>query len=172
MTNKHFSIDYCTLILHEGDERGLKIDETGFYCTEILSRTYTINEIEIYDPATDYETMQFETVQFDLEEGDSINVNFRRVLASIKSIHQDSVIVYTYPNPATDIIYFITSNVNTSNSPIYVTVYNSIGQIMDSFALHSDIHQWNCSNLPHGTYIYSLNSGKNTIKTNKFQIIK
>ncbi|HPL05823.1 MAG TPA: T9SS type A sorting domain-containing protein [Bacteroidales bacterium] len=173
MTNKFFSIDYCSEILREQEqEEGvIRIDETGFYCAEITSRTYTINEIVIAS-ATDYETMQFETVQFDLEEGDSININFRRVLASTKSIHQDSVVVRTYPNPATDIIYFVTSNVNPLNSPLYITVYSSTGQIMGSFALRSDIHQWNCNYLPYGTYIFTLNSGKNTIKTDKFQIIK
>ncbi len=64
--------------------------------------------------------MQFETVQFDLEEGDSININFRRVLASTK-VNSSGFCrgTCTYPNPATDIIYFVTSNVTVKFTLIH-----------------------------------------------------
>ncbi|MCF8359057.1 MAG: T9SS type A sorting domain-containing protein [Prolixibacteraceae bacterium] len=77
--NKYFFINegYCTPILQEQGYAGnIKINETGFYCAEITSRSYSISEREIYESSTNYELMQFQPVNFELNENDSIPVNF------------------------------------------------------------------------------------------------
>ncbi|MBN1925042.1 MAG: T9SS type A sorting domain-containing protein [Prolixibacteraceae bacterium] len=77
--NKYFFINEgnCTPILQEQGYAGnIVIDETGFYCAEITSRNYTISEREIYESSTNYELMQFQIIKFELNENDSININF------------------------------------------------------------------------------------------------
>ena len=77
--NKYFFINegYCTSILQEQGYAGnITIDETGFYCAEITSRSYSISERDIYESSSEYELMQFQPVKFELNENDSIQINF------------------------------------------------------------------------------------------------
>lgn len=173
--NKYFYIDegYCTPILQEQGYAGnLKIDENGFYCAEITSRSYSISEREIYESSTNHESLQFQTVTFDLNENDSLNINFTQILTSIESLNQNDFLLSSYPNPATDYIYFITSNTNKLDRSLKITVYNSVGKLIDSFNIASEQYQWNCNNLKQGTYIYTLSSENKIVGANKFQIVK
>ena len=173
--NKYFFINEgnCTPILQEQGYAGdIKIDETGFYCAEITSRSYSFNEREIYESSTKHESLKFQNISFELNEGDSININFTQVLTTINSLNQDKIILSSYPNPATEFIYFITSVKNKSNTPLKIKIYNSVGKRIDSFNLSSEQHRWNCNNLPQGTYIYTLYSKNKIIGSNKFQIVK
>ena len=175
ITDKYFFINEgnCTPILQEQGYAGnIEIDENGFYCAEITSRSYSISEIKIYESSTNYESLQFQTVTFDLNENDSTNINFTQILTSINSSSQDNILLSSYPNPATDYIYFITSTKNKSNTPLEISVYNSAGKKLDSFNLTSELYQWNCNNLTQGTYIYTLSSENKIIGANKFQIVK
>ncbi len=175
ITNKYFFINEgnCTPILQEQGFAGdIEIDETGFYCAEITSRSYSISKREIYESSTNHELMQFQTVNFELNEDDSTNINFTQILTSINSVNQVNILLSSYPNPATNFIYFITSTKNKLNTPLKISVYNSVGKIIDTFNLTSEPYQWNCNNLPQGTYIYTLSSENKIIGTNKFQIIK
>ena len=175
ITNKYFFIDEgnCTPILQEQGYAGnIEIDGAGFYCAEITSRSYSISEREIYESATNHELMHFQTVSFEVNENDSININFTQILTSVNSVNQDNILLSSYPNPATDCIYFITSTANKSNTPLKITVYNSVGKTIDAFLMTSEQYQWNCSRLSRGTYIYTLSSENKIIGTNKFQIFK
>jgi hypothetical protein len=93
-------------------------------------------------------------------------------LTSINAIRQNNIILSSYPNPAKETIYFITSTENEFDTPLTITIYNSVGKKFNSFILTSGQHQWGCGNLSQGTYIYTLSSGNKVIGTNKFQIIK
>lgn len=175
ITDKYFFINEgnCTPILQEQGYAGnIQIDGTGFYCAEITSRSYSISERLIYESSTNHELLQFQTVNFDLNENDSTNINFTQILTSINSNIQDNVLLSSYPNPATDYIYFITSSIGKSNAVWKITVYNSVGRKIDSFNLTSEKYQWNCNNLPQGTYIYTLSSENKIVGANKFQIVK
>lgn len=175
IANKYFFINEgnCTPILQEqGFAGNIKIDENGFYCAEITSRSYSISKRVIYEASTNYKSMEFQSVNFELNENDSTNVNFIQILTSIHSNRQDNVLLSSYPNPATDFIYFITSITNKLNTPLKITVYNTVGKIIDSFILQSQQYQWKCNSLPQGTYIYTLSSENRIISANKFQIVK
>lgn len=163
--NKYFFIN-------EGYSGNIEIDENGFYCAEITSRSYLINQRKIYESSTNHVMMDFENVSFELNEHDSININFKRTLTSTNTLNKDDILLSSYPNPATNSLYFITSIENQSNSPLTISVYSIDGQLIDSFMLTSEQHRWNCSNLSRGTYIYTLSQANKILGTNKFQVIK
>ena len=167
ITNKYFYID-------EGNCDGsIDIDEQGSYRAKITSRIYSISELYICTntPKYDWELIQFKPVHFDLEENDSIRVDFVQTIASVEKTKQESVLLSNYPNPAKDFTYFI-FDTDKDLSSLLITVYDLEGRKVDSFVLGSTKHVWDCSKLAQGTYVYALSSGNQIVGTNKFQVVK
>lgn len=167
MTNKYFYID-------EGNcEGSIDIDEKGSYSAKITSRVYSISELYICTNTPKYhsELVQFKPVHFDLEENDSIRVDFVQTIASVEKTNQESVLLSNYPNPAKDFTYFI-FDTDKDLSSLLITVYDLEGRKVDSFIPGSTKQVWNCSKLAQGTYVYALSCGNQLLGTNKFQVIK
>ena len=167
ITNKYFYID-------EGNcEGSIDIDEKGSYSAKITSRIYSISQLYIYTrlPKTHWELVQFKPVHFDVEENDSIRVDFVQTIASVEKTKQESVLLSNYPNPAKDFTYFI-FDTDKDLSSLLITVYDLEGRKVDSFVPGSTKHVWNCSKLAQDTYVYALSSGNQILGTNKFQVVK
>jgi len=173
--NKYFFINegYCTPILQEQGYAGsIEINSEGFYCAEITSRNYSISEREIYESSSNYEIMQFEQVNFELNENDSINIDFHRILTSIEEVDRYKVFLSNYPNPAKDYTYFIFDSNGNTTASFLITVYSIDGKIMDSFVPSSFEYKWNCSELVQGTYLFTLSIDDQIVGANKMQIMK
>jgi hypothetical protein len=173
--NKYFFINegYCTPILQEQGHAGnIEINSEGFYCAEITSRSYSISEREIYESSTNHELMQFQPVNFELNENDSINIDFHRILTSIEEVNRDKVLLSNYPNPAKDYTYFIFDLNGIKAVSLLITVYSIDGQIIDSFVPNSSEFKWNCSELVQGTYIYTLSIDDQILAAKRLQIVK
>lgn len=167
ITNKYFWID-------EGNYDGVvQINEQGQYSVKITSRSYSISELYICTNTPKYhsELIQFKPVHFDLEENDSIRVDFVQTIASVEKTKQESVLLSNYPNPAKDFTYFI-FDTDKDLSSLLITVYDLEGSKIDSFIPGSTKQLWDCSKLAQGTYVYALSSGNQLLGTNKFQVIK
>ncbi len=167
ITNKYFWID-------DGHWGGyIDIDEQGSYNAKITSRSYSINELYICTNTPKYhsELVQFKPVHFDLEENDSIRVDFVQTIASVEKTKQENVLLSNYPNPAKDFTYFI-FDTDKDLSSLLITVYDLEGRKVDSFVPGSTKQVWNCSKLAQGTYVYALSSGNQLLGTNKFQVVK
>ena len=174
--NKYFFINegYCTeILLGQGDSGGaIRINEDGFYCAEITSRGYSINETSIYSKSTSNELMKFKPIEFDLNVGDSLNIDFKSILTSTKTIKQSNILLSNYPNPAKDYTYFLFSSSETNLSSYKIEVYSLNGELIGSFTPNATEYLWDCSNLPQGTYIYILSQANKLLGRNKFQIVK
>jgi len=167
MTNKYFFIDEgnCT--------ESITIDEKGSYRAKITSRSYSISELYICINTPKYksELLQFKPVHFELEENDSIRVDFVQTIASVEKTKQESILLSNYPNPAKDYTYFL-FDTDKPLSSLLITVYDLEGRKVDSFIPGSTKQVWNCSQLAQGTYVYTLSCGNQLLGTNKFQVIK
>ena len=167
ITNKYFYID-------DGNcEGSVDIDVEGNFNAKITSRSYSISELYICTNTPKYhsELVQFKPVHFDVEENDSIRVDFVQTVASVEKTKQESVLLSNYPNPAKDFTYFI-FDTDKDLSSLLITVYDLEGRKVDSFVPGSTKHLWDCSKLAQGTYVYALSSGNQIVGTNKFQVIK
>lgn len=167
ITNKYFYID-------EGNcEGSIDIDEQGSYNAKITSRSYSISQLYICTSTPKYqsELLHFKPVHFELEENDSIRVDFVQTIASVEKTEQESVLLSNYPNPAKDFTYFI-FDTDKDPSSLLITVYDLEGRKVDSFVPGSTKQVWNCSKLAQGTYVYTLSCGNQLLGTNKFQVIK
>jgi hypothetical protein len=173
--DKYFFINegYCTPILQEQGYAGnIEINSEGLYCAEITSRSYSISEREIYESSTNYEVMQFQPVNFELNENDSINIDFHRILTSIKEVNKGKILLSNYPNPAKDYTYFIFDLNEMKATSLLITVYNIDGQKIDSFIPNSSEYKWSCSELVSGTYIYNLSINDKVIDAKRLQIVR
>lgn len=167
MTNKYFFIDEgnCT--------ESITIDEKGSYRAKITSRSYSISEMYIFTNTPKYksELLQFKPVRFDIDENDSIRVDFVQTIASVEKTKQESILLSNYPNPAKEFTYFL-FDTDKPLSSLLITVYDLEGRKVDSFIPGSTKQVWNCSQLAQGTYVYALSCGNQLLGTNKFQVIK
>lgn len=175
ISNKYFFINegYCSPIMQEQGESGfIAIDENGFYCAEITSRSYFLNQIRIYESSTNSEILPFQDISFSLNENDSINIDFSQLISAVKTLEQEKIIMTTYPNPARDIIYFVNSESQNKQETFQINIYDQSGKQIEAFKLESELFSWNCSHLEQGTYIYTLSTGHNVVASNKFQVVK
>jgi hypothetical protein len=173
--NRYFFIDegYCTPILQEQGHAGnIEIDDGGFYCAGITSRGYSISERVIYESATNHELMYFQPVSFDLNEYDSINIDFIRILSPVNQVSRKQVLLSNYPNPAKDRTYFIFDLEGIKPASVSVTVYDIEGKQVAFLDHISPGFLWDCSHLGQGMYIYALSIGNNFIASNKLHIVK
>lgn len=172
MPNKSFSIDegYSGNILNQmGMPTRISIDDEGLYCAEITSRSYHITSLPIKTEGEDEEIMLFEPVSFNINEGDSININFNRMFPlSVPGQQEPDELFTAYPVPAKGYTNFVVD----FREGMRVTVYNIRGQKVDHFALISGNSRYDCGHLPGGTYICTLSLGNNILSSKKIHVVK
>ncbi len=177
LTNKYFFINegYCTAVLQkQGIMEGcIEINDTGFYCAEITARSYKFTERDIYTSPSDNEKMYFDNVEFDLHEGDSININFIGRTTSKVPVAKDHVKLYNYPNPADDHTFFIFDLPESySLESVSIRIYDLTGRKVEIINPVSTEHKWDCSKLKPGNYIYTLSYNNQPLNSNELVILR
>ncbi|MEA3391353.1 MAG: T9SS type A sorting domain-containing protein [Candidatus Marinimicrobia bacterium] len=165
IANKYFFID-------EGESGQILLDENGYYETELLSRSYSIITKKIYITSSNNEILTFNPVSYDLETGDSIEVDMTQLQTSITPVIQNTIKFNNYPHPASNYTWFVIDNIEIEASAMRVNVYALNGRKVDSFKPRSYQYRYDCSHLPQGSYIMSLQHGREVLATKKLQIMK
>jgi len=150
----------------------IRINEDGYYCVEILCRTYDFDRFGLWDDAGNIKTMSFIPQSIDLEPHDSIEINFTSLLTSITPVIQNTIMFNNYPHPASNYTWFVIDNTEIEASAMRVIVYALNGRKVDSFKPGAYQYRYDCSHLPQGSYIMSLQHGKDVLATKKLQIMK
>ncbi len=152
----------------------LYTDSTGFYTATRDARYYYYDALRYNSTSPDAEVWEFYPIEFYLEPGDSIEVNFisKKVLTSIKPVIQSPIMLNNYPQPATDYSWFVIGNTDIEASALRMNVYDLTGRRVDSFIPSSHQVRYDCSHLAQGTYIMSLQKGNKQLASKKLQIMK
>ncbi|MCK5789150.1 MAG: hypothetical protein KAH32_09130, partial [Chlamydiia bacterium] len=145
------------LWIHQGYSKEINVDNNGFYLTRLLSRNYQIDTLWVSDPeASSGENICFNRIEFDLEPDDSLEVNFTSVQSSITPVIQNTIKFNNYPHPASNYTWFFIDNIDIEASAMRVNVYALNGRKVDSFKPRAYQYRYDCSHLPQGSYIMSL----------------
>jgi len=149
-------------------------DSTGFYTATRDARYYYYDALRYNSSRPDAEVWEFYPIEFYLEPGDSIEVNFisKKVLSSIKPVIQSPIMLNNYPQPATDYSWFVIGNTDISASAMRMNIYDLNGRKVDSFIPSSHQIRYDCSHLAQGTYIMSLQQNRTVLATKKLHIMK
>ena len=86
-----------------------------------------------------------------------VAINFNKILTSTSSDKLNNLEVVTYPNPATDYLYW--NNINGDNLNSEISVYNQVGQRVKYF--NSKQSSMNVSELNSGIYLLEVICNKN-----------
>jgi len=149
------------------------IDSTGFYTTLLPARYHFYNYLIIWRPYIDSDGWNFNNVMFDLEPGDSLEVDFYASQTSVRPVIKNDIIKFNnYPHPASSYTWFVIDNTEIEASAMRVNVYALNGRKVDSFKPRAYQYRYDCSHLPQGSYIMSLQHGSEVLATKKLQILK
>ena len=163
--------------IHNGSPFRIKIDENGFYSTEILAKEYLLTNLSLsherYINASEWDKYySIEQTNINMQEDDSINIDFRltQELSSLKNVdEQTAVLLSNYPNPAKDYTYFIFDE-RLLNKGCSINIHDINGKLVFSFKPNSSTHYFDCSTLHKGMYIYTLSIDNEIIAKNKLII--
>ena len=150
----------------------LQTDFTGYYTANRAARYYYYDALRYNGCGPDAEVWGFQPVEFDIEPGDSIEVNFISTQTSIIPVIQNTIKFNNYPHPASTYTWFVIDNTDVEASAMRVNVYALNGRKVDSFKPRAYQYRYDCSHLPQGSYIMSLQHGNEVLATKKLQILK
>ena len=160
--------------IEEGYPESIETDENGYFCSRLLSRTYDIDSLWVQNlEGRGGEGVNFNPFIFDLEVGDSLRIDFHQIETSIRRIIKNNTILFNnYPHPASSYTWFFIDNIDIEASAMRVNVYALNGRKVDSFKPRAYQYRYDCSHLPQGSYIMSLQHGREILATKKLQILK
>jgi hypothetical protein len=147
-------------------------DSTGFYTANRVARSYYYDKLRFKSDDYTGEIWGFQPVEFDLEPGDSIEVNFIATQSAIVPIIQNTIMFNNYPHPASNYTWFMIDNTDLAASALRINVYDLNGRKVDSIIPTAYQCRYDCSHLAQGSYILSLQAGRTILSTKKFQILK
>ncbi len=148
------------------------IDSTGYYVSVLPSQYHYYDLLYVWQPYIGGDNWNFNPVEFDLEPGDSIQVDFYASQTSIRPVIQNTIKFNNYPHPASSYTWFFIDNTDIEASAMRVNVYALNGRKVDSFRPRAYQYRYDCSHLPQGSYIMSLQHGREVLATKKLQILK
>lgn len=151
---------------------GEYIDSDGYYQARYSPRYLRFSEFFIRHDNGFGQTWEITPVELDLEPGDSIEVNFYSTMTSIKPVIQLPIMLNNYPQPATDYSWFVIGNTDIEASAMSIYVYDLSGRKVDTIIPRSYQYRYDCSHLPQGSYIMSLQKGNKILASKKLQILK
>lgn len=162
--------------IYYGSRGLIETDDLGFFEGNLLARTYVINEFILLDSTNHTEKVIFQERVFDVEEGDSIRVDFIQAPASTDGKPRFAVpyavSLKSYPNPARNKTILSIDPYEEDLSGFSLSVYNILGQRVDVFTPRSGMIPYDCSHLSQGVYLLVLNRASRIVSTHKLQIIK
>lgn len=96
---------------------------------------------------------------------DSIQIKWRFDGANCFASAEETEIEYNvYPNPADDLFYI---NMNTNNNHVEMTLYNILGEAVQTNVLQDGKNQIDVAELTSGVYFYSIQKNGKAIETKK-----
>lgn len=162
--------------IYYGSQGFIETDELGFFEGNLLARTYVINELFLFDSTSHVEKVTFQERVFDIEEGDSLRVDFIQAPASTEGRPQFAmpfaITLKSYPNPARNTTTLSIDPCEDNLSGLSLFVYNIRGQRVDVLTPRSGIFPYDCAHLSQGVYLLVLNRASRIVSTHKLQIIK
>ncbi len=175
LSNKYFYINegYSREIQQaQGLSGQTNIDDFGFYCAEITSRSYSISKIRIFESPSQTELFLIFPVNIEVNEDDSIKIDFRITISSIENNSLHKVLLNNYPNPAKEFTYFIVDQNINPPSNLNISIFDINGKKIDSFPIFSNKLRYDCSWLSQGVYICTLFSNDRILTTKKLIVVK
>jgi type IX secretion system substrate protein len=150
----------------------LYTDSTGYYTASKGARYYYYDALRYDGSGPDAEVWDFQPIEFDLEPGDSIEVNFIALQSTIIPVIQNTIKFNNYPHPASNYTWFFIDNTEIDASAMRVSVYALNGRKVDSFIPSAKQFRYDCSHLPQGSYVMSLQQGNEVLASKKLQVLK
>jgi type IX secretion system substrate protein len=149
------------------------IDSSGFYSANLGSKYYSYDQFYIWNPNLGGDYWNFELNEFDLEPGDSVQIDFYASQTGIIPVIENTTIKFNnYPHPASNYTWFFIDNTEIEASAMRVSVYALNGRKVDSFIPSAKQFRYDCAHLPQGSYVMSLQHGNDVLATKKLQILK
>ncbi|MDL2314801.1 T9SS type A sorting domain-containing protein [Bacteroidales bacterium OttesenSCG-928-C19] len=168
--NRRFKIGNATLT-------AINVDENGFYLATLFENSYSLSKIRLFHEIyywEEYKYYSIEEITLNIEENDSINVDFRltEALVSIEDIDTQTRLLSNYPNPATDYTYFIFDDKELLGKNLSIKIHDINGKLINSVVPNSTAHYFDCSHLAQGMYIYTLSVDNKIVSKNKLIIAR
>ncbi|MFW5663448.1 MAG: T9SS type A sorting domain-containing protein [bacterium] len=159
--------------INEGYSGQIEMDADGHFCANLTSRSYDISCRLLYDSEKNAsDTVNVNPVSFEINEHDSLNIDFRITATSIENNVVPDILLSNYPNPANDFTYFFVDYQGRNLSNLKISLFDLSGRIVDTFPVDSPKVRYDCSNLPPGIFISRLISDETTIATKKIIVVK
>ncbi len=158
---------------NEGYSGTIHINANGYFTASLTSRNYYADFFTLYGPSQRYIDTYVKPVSFEINEKDSLNINFYRTLTAVQEIISTPVLICNYPNPACDYTYFIfdaSESVISSNDYVTISIFNINGSLVETIRTNSKKTKWNCNKFGTGLYIYSLSLDDKLLKTGELVI--
>ena len=151
--------------------RSAKTNRNGYYSIKLESRYYEISSLYIEEFS---QYIRYQTQRFDLEPDDTLRgIDFIPLVTSIKPVIKNDLIMFNnYPHPASNYTWFVIDNTEIEASAMRVNVYALNGRKVDSFIPSAYQCRYDCSKLAQGSYIMTLQHGREVLATKKLQILK
>lgn len=151
-----------------------RTDDNGYYQAPILSRSYYNDVLLIPDGSLygTYDLLPINPVHFEINENDTLNINFTQLLTSIPLHQKESILLSNYPNPASDFTYFIYDAELAPNKEIRLEIINIQGRKVDEIMLKESPFLWQTGQLQPGTYVYQLYVENELLGSNKLILVR
>jgi len=163
--------DWCNNIVNPWHETGIYPDVNSNYCIKLTTRNYTFNELLVCIELVDYGYfLTCNPTSFYLNPGDSIRIDLSLLTSTLKLAKKITSKLYNYPNPAKDETLFVLDLSGLKSKSLILKIYDGNGTIVKELVPTSETMSWNCSALPQGTYIYTLEADHLVVGTGKLLI--
>jgi hypothetical protein len=161
-----------TFEIVEGYSGVISTDATGYYQTQITSRSYLMDALLTPLDQGYYETTPIDPVSFEINENDTLNINFTQTLTTLEQHRKKSILLSNYPNPATDFTYFVFDADIIGNKAAMLKILDMQGREVDAFLLNESPFLRQTGHLPKGNYMYQLYLDNELLGTNKLILVK
>lgn len=159
--------------INEGYSGQIEIDAYGHFCANLTSRSYDISSRFLYNPENyGWDTAYVNPVSFEINEHDSLNIDFRITVTSMNKIAVPVVLLSNYPNPANNFTYFFVDYQGRSLSNVKISIFDLSGRKIDTFPVDSHKVKYDCSSLPPGVFICTLFSDETSVATKKIIVVR
>lgn len=164
---------WCNNIINPWYETGLYPDVNSNYCIKLTTRNYTFDELLVCidDNVNSHNySCNCTPTSFYLNPGDSLRIDLNLYSNSLKSALKSKLKLYNYPNPAKDETLFVLDLSGLKSKSLSLKIYDGNGTIVKELFPTSETMSWNCSALPQGTYLYTLEADHLVVGTGKLLI--
>jgi len=152
-------------------ETGIYPDENSNYCTKLTTRNYAFDWMKVYIDNEVYgDRYTCNPTSFYLNPGDSIRLDLDLYTSILNPVKKSASKLYNYPNPAKDETLFVLDFSGLKSKSLSLKIYDGSGAMLNELVPTSETMSWNCSALPQGTYLYTLEADHLVVGTGKLLI--